>query len=530
MCPVKAEYLRPAPERVSLDSAGRTRGMNKGAEREHSILVAGTERPTCEGESNFFSGQTINAIKKAIRECKNNPGYRNRNAEAAAKAQQEIGEKRPRESDTDVTASVNPDDGAESVKAAVGGAGEVMVEGTRLEEGDTRLPESDSFLRELQASQSERHRGLFTNKLILAPLTTVGNLPFRRICKGFGADITMGEMAVVFNLNRLQKSEWSLLRRHECEDIFGIQVAVSKPQEAKAFALGLEASGFSYDFLDINCGCPIDALTKNGCGCALWEKKGRLREVVQSLSSFQSRPVSIKCRTGLEENNPQLHRQIAEYQTWGAAAVTIHGRSRRQRYTRSANWDYIDTCATLANIPVIGNGDIMAWEDVAEHRAHHPHVSSFMIGRGALVKPWVFEEIKKGSVKDISSSERFDMLREFCRCGLAHWGADERGVMTTRRFLCEWLSFLCRYVPVALLERLPQRVGERPPYFQGRDYLETLMGSDSVADWIRISEMLLGPAGDNFRFTPKHKSNSYAAAGPGGGGGGDNDGGMEAEG
>jgi tRNA-dihydrouridine synthase 3 len=85
-------------------------------------------------------------------------------------------------------------------------------------------------------------------------------------------------------------------------------------------------------------------------------------------------------------------------------------------------------------------------------------------------------------------------------------------VLTTRRFLCEALSFLCRYVPVGLLERLPQRINERPPLYHGRDDLETLMASESALDWIKITELLLGPAGDKFRFTPKHKSNSYAVA------------------
>ncbi|KAH8620467.1 hypothetical protein ERJ75_000057100 [Trypanosoma vivax] len=105
------------------------------------------------------------------------------------------------------------------------------------------------------------------------------------------------------------------------------------------------------------------------------------------------------------------------------------------------------------------------------------------------------------------------MLRRFCDFGLSHWGSDERGILTTRRFLCEWLSFLCRYVPVGLLERLPQRINERPPHYEGRNELETLMASDNAADWIRISEMLLGPAGGKFRFTPKHRSNSYSVNG-----------------
>lgn len=532
VCPVRAEYLRPAPARVSLDAEGRTRGMNKGAAREHSQFVEGTQRPTWEGEQNFFLGATLQKIKQAVRETKQRQPKQSQQQQQQQQQQQR---QNAAASVGDDAPSAEPAAVAEPEQATVGQKRErsptppppppsVADETTKpvSDEPAARPTQTAERLREVMARQASR-RGLFTNKLVLAPLTTVGNLPFRRICKSFGADVTVSEMAVVFNLNRLQKNEWSLLRRHESEDIFGIQLAVSRPQEAATFAQALEASGFSYDFLDINCGCPVEKIVKSGCGCGLWERTGRLRDVVENLALHQSQPVSIKCRIGPDEDAPTLHRQIHQYATWGAAAVTVHGRSRKQRYTKFANWDYVEQCAQLTPLPVTGNGDVLSLEDVLEHRAQQPHVTSHMIGRGALIKPWLFEEIKSGQVKDISSSERLDMLKEFCRCGMAHWGADERGVMTTRRFLCEWLSFLHRYVPVGLLERLPQRINERPPYYEGRDELETLMSSDSVTDWIRISELLLGPVEEKFRFTPKHKSNSYTSAA-------EPDGNMEAEG
>ena len=98
--------------------------------------------------------------------------------------------------------------------------------------------------------------------------------------------------------------------------------------------------------------------------------------------------------------------------------------------------------------------------------------------------------------------------------GLDHWGSDSQGVVTTRKFLLEWLSFLHRYVPVGLTERA-QKMQQRPPHFFGRCDLETLLGSSDSRDWVRISELLLGPVQDGFEFVPKHKSNSYAADGDG---------------
>ncbi|CAG9572260.1 conserved hypothetical protein [Leishmania major strain Friedlin] len=530
VCPVKAQYLRPAPARVSLDAEGRTRGMNKGAAREHSGFVQGTQRPAWEGEGNFFLGPTLQQIKRVVREAKQRQPKQQQQGrehqqspeskEGAASADAITTE--PSEKTTAATAAeaseLLPVIGQKRERSS--SAEEAPMTEAPTPDATTKLSSNEPTARPTQTEESLREviarqsssRGLFAEKLVLAPLTTVGNLPFRRICKSFGADVTLSEMAVVFNLNRLQKSEWSLLRRHESEDIFGIQLAVSRPQEAATFAQALEASGFSYDFLDINCGCPVEKIVKSGCGCGLWQRTERLRDVVESLAIYQSRPVAIKCRIGLDEDIPTLHQQIHRYSAWGAAAVTVHGRSRKQRYTKFANWDYVDQCAQLTSLPVIGNGDIMSLEDVLEHRERQPHIASHMIGRGALIKPWLFEEIKTGQVKDISSSERLDMLKKFCAHGMAHWGADERGVMTTRRFLCEWLSFLHRYVPVGLLERLPQRINERPPFYEGRDELETLMSSDSVKDWVRISELLLGPVERQFRFTPKHKSNSYTSA------------------
>lgn len=132
-----------------------------------------------------------------------------------------------------------------------------------------------------------------------------------------------------------------------------------------------------------------------------------------------------------------------------------------------------------------------------------------MIGRGALIKPWIFKEIHEQRHLDPSSHERFEMLRSFTNYGLEHWGSDTQGVENTRRFLLEWQSFLYRYVPLGLLECPPQRINQRPDTYVGRDDLETLMASPKCSDWLRLSEMLLGPVPDGYNFVPKHKANSF---------------------
>ncbi|NXJ97301.1 DUS3L synthase, partial [Corythaixoides concolor] len=348
-------------------------------------------------------------------------------------------------------------------------------------------------------------------KLYLAPLTTCGNLPFRRICKRFGAEVTCGEMAVCTNLLQGQSSEWALLKRHPTEDIFGVQLEGAFPDTMTKCAELLNQT-IEVDFVDINVGCPIDLVYKKGGGCALMTRSNKFEQIVRGMNSVLDVPLTVKIRTGVQEKMNVAHKIIPKIREWGASMVTLHGRSREQRYTRGADWDYIAECAKIASpMPLFGNGDILSYEDA--NRAMQMGVSGIMIARqvpvGALIKPWLFTEIKEQRHWDISSSERFGILQDFTNYGLEHWGSDTQGVEKTRKFLLEWLSFLCRYIPVGLLEYLPQKINERPPYYMGRDYLETLMASQNVDDWIKISELLLGPVPTNFTFLPKHKANSY---------------------
>jgi len=120
--------------------------------------------------------------------------------------------------------------------------------------------------------------------------------------------------------------------------------------------------------------------------------------------------------------------------------------------------------------------------------------SCAMIGRGALMKPWLPQEIHEKRTIDISASERLDFLKKFVSYGFEHWGSDQQGVDNTRRFLLEWLSYLHRYVPSGLLEYgASQKMTDRPPLYVGRSDLETLLSSSNSKDWIKISELLLGP-------------------------------------
>lgn len=154
----------------------------------------------------------------------------------------------------------------------------------------------------------------FTNKVYIAPLTTVGNLPFRRIMKDYGADITCGEMSMAFNLQCGQPSEWALLRRHVQEDVFGIQVAGNASDMMTRCAQLLERETVS-EFVDLNCGCPIDVVCNRGAGSSLMNKPQKLIDILQSMAvNLPSRSLTVKVRTGWDEKTPTTHKLIPQLQ------------------------------------------------------------------------------------------------------------------------------------------------------------------------------------------------------------------------
>eukprot|EP01035_Chromulina_nebulosa_P024777 gene24777-32268_t len=341
-------------------------------------------------------------------------------------------------------------------------------------------------------------------------------------------------MAMASNLQDGQASEWALLRRHPSEDVFGVQIAGNASDLIGRVSRILD-NETSTDFVDLNCGCPIDVVCDRGSGSALLRKHNKLLDIVSTMGqNLRSRSITVKLRTGWDDKVPTTHKLVPLLQKankGNLAAIFIHGRSRTQRYAKLANWEYVLQAArsqdpALPRIPVIGNGDILSYEDWQAHRGlletelkdSDPEAfglcSCAMIARGALIKPWLPVEIKESRHWDIAATERLDMLKKFCDYGLEHWGSDQQGVNTTRRFLLEWLSFLHRYTPVGLIESV-QTMNQRPPSYFGRCDLETLLGSSNSVDWIRISELLLGPTPDGFLFVAKHKSNSYSTGGTG---------------
>ena len=314
---------------------------------------------------------------------------------------------------------------------------------------------------------------------------------------------------VATNLLNGQASEWALLKRHPDEDVFGVQIAAGFP-DVFGRTCELIENEMEVDFVDLNLGCPLDIVCDKGSGAALMQREKRIKGSVEGILKILSCPVTIKMRTGWDMAKPFAHQLVPKIQSWGfdgIAAVMVHGRSRLQRYSKEADWDYIGRVAASQDssrpiLPLIGNGDIYTFKDYEEKVKREGLSSCAMLARGALIKPWLPTEIKERRNWDISATERLDILKDFVKFGLEHWGTDQQGINNCRRFLLEWLSFLHRYCPIALLEEgCSQQLNMRPPlYMEGRSDLETLFLSPHSDDWIKISEMLLGPVPEGFRF------------------------------
>ena len=375
---------------------------------------------------------------------------------------------------------------------------------------------------------AEKKKLHLRNAKIVSPLTTVGNLPYRRLMKTLGADVTYSEMALSVPLIQGHNPEWALPKAHVSEyPGFGVQIASSKYWAAAKAAEAIYRNTTHVSELNLNCGCPIDLLYKQGQGSALLDQPSKLLRILSGMNASSGDiPVTVKIRTGIKEGkNTAVNLVSRVLEEGNAAAITLHGRSRQQRYSKEADWNYIAEVGTVVKnwneqqkedkegrdrdpVYFVGNGDVYSHEDWYEH-VNTDGIDSVMVARGALIKPWIFEEVEAQQYLDKSSSERLDILGKFAKYAIEHWGSDEYGVGLSRRFMCEFLSFTHRYIPVGIMERLPPKLNERPPKWVGRNDLETLLASTDYKDWIKITEMFLGKATDDFQFTPKHKSNAY---------------------
>jgi tRNA-dihydrouridine synthase B len=248
--------------------------------------------------------------------------------------------------------------------------------------------------------------------LILAPMAGITDLSFRRIAKSFDVDLVTSEMVSSEGLVRNKASTKMLLQSHAEEKPLAIQLFGSDPKVVAEAARIVAAEGA--DIIDLNMGCPVPKVVRQGAGAALLRDAETVAMLVDAVRQAVSIPVTVKTRSGWSQSKINVSEVARVAEDAGADAITIHPRTAKQGFSGSADWPLIARVKQAVNIPVIGNGDVTRPEDVGKMRKL-TQCDGVMIGRGAMGNPWIFEQARqltKGQpLYSPTPQERLDVVR-----------------------------------------------------------------------------------------------------------------------
>jgi nifR3 family TIM-barrel protein len=252
---------------------------------------------------------------------------------------------------------------------------------------------------------------------ILAPLAGYTDLPFRLLCKEYGAALTVSEMISCHGLTYGQPPTIRMLSTTLAEAPFAVQLFGAEPEIMGEAAAIL--SSYPLDIIDINMGCPVRKVVKKGAGAALMRTPVIAAKIIRQVVKNSKRPVSVKFRSGWnhQEINAARFAQMAEEA--GAAAVTVHGRTWSDGFSGRADWQIIKKVRESVSIPVIGNGDIGSYED-GQRMLAETGCAAVMIGRAALGAPWVFKPQQASppmAVRITALSRHLELISQYTNPG-----------------------------------------------------------------------------------------------------------------
>ena len=283
---------------------------------------------------------------------------------------------------------------------------------------------------------------ILKNRVFLAPLAGVSDIPFRRICQEMGAGLTYVEMLSSVAIRYGNKKTFQMMARHPKEDVLGVQVTGPSADDV-SHAISI-LSTKEFETLDINMGCPVRKVVSTGCGSAILKDQPRLIETVQKARAATQKPLSAKIRLGYTRDSINVAESTANIAAASLDMLTIHGRTRADSYAIPSEPEKIQYGVSSAKlvtpgIITVGNGDIFGIEDARKINTL-TNCDAIMISRGALGNPWIFPEILEDKALYPSFEEWFDVVMRHIDYQEEHFGKTKLSAILMRKHLLWYIK------------------------------------------------------------------------------------------